>query len=97
MTRTDQLETDERKKLLGFEQSTFKGLLERLIISTGLILGFSPILVVFGTVKLGTRFKDTQDIKNDYFLVGNFSSILLAMLYYFAFTKGFNQFLTILN
>lgn len=84
----DDNEGHQHKKILGFDLSTFKGLLERFIISIGLILGFSPILVVFGTVKLGTRFKDNQDIKNDYFLIGNFSSILLAMLYYFAYQFG---------
>lgn len=65
-------------------------MMERLFMSLDLILGFTPILVVFGTIKLGTRFKDNQDIKNDYFLIGNFSSILIAMMYYFCYLKGYS-------
>lgn len=70
------------KKFLFMNLSTFKGIFERLIITIGLILNFLPILIVFGTIKLGTRFKDNQDIKNDYFLIGNFSSILISIFYY---------------
>jgi hypothetical protein len=63
--------------------STFKGIFERLILSLGLILGFPTILIVFGTIKLGTRFKDEMEVKNDYFLIGNFSSILIALSYFY--------------
>lgn len=72
-------------KFLMFNLSTFKGFLERFTISIGLILGLASILIVFGAIKLGTRFKDDQDIKNDYFLIGNFSSILIAIFYYYLF------------
>lgn len=75
------------KKLLLLSLSVFKGVMERLIISIGLILGFAPILIVFGTIKLGTRFKDKIDITNDYFLIGNFSSILISLLYFYLFTR----------
>lgn len=78
-------ENDTPVKFLKFNLSTFKGFLERLTISIGLILGLASILIVFGAIKLGTRFKDDQDIKNDYFLIGNFSSILIAILYYYSF------------
>lgn len=78
------------KKILLLNLSTFKGILERFIISIGLILTFPAILIVFGTIKLGTRFiKDkevkTQKIENDYFLIGNFSSIIISILYYYLF------------
>ncbi len=65
--------------------STFKGVMERLIISVFLISNFPPILIVFGTLKLGTRISEHKEIKNDYFLIGNLSSILVALIYFYAF------------
>ena len=79
--------SNKMQKLLFLDLSTFKGMMERFIISIGLIQGFAPILIVFGTIKLGTRFKDNQEIKNDYFLIGNFSSILISLLYYYFFRR----------
>jgi hypothetical protein len=74
--------SDKEPTKIGFlNLSTFKGIFERFIISLGLIMGFPTILIVFGTIKLGTRFKDEIEIKNDYFLIGNFSSILIALGY----------------
>lgn len=67
--------------------STFKGVMERFILTLGLVLSFASILIVFGTVKLGTRFNDNHKVKNDYFLIGNFSSILIALLYYIAYIE----------
>jgi hypothetical protein len=86
-TTEDNNTTPVDKKLLLLSLSVFKGVMERLIISIGLILGFAPILVVFGTIKLGTRFKDKIDITNDYFLIGNFSSILISLLYFYLFMR----------
>jgi hypothetical protein len=79
--------SNKKQKFLFLDLSTFKGMMERFIITIGLIQGFAPILIVFGTIKLGTRFKGNQDIKNDYFLIGNFSSILISLLYYYIFKK----------
>lgn len=73
------------KKFLFLNLSTFKGVLERFIISIFLISNFPPILIVFGTLKLGTRISEHKEIKNDYFLIGNLSSILIALLYFYAF------------
>lgn len=73
------------KKFLYFNISTFKGVMERLVISVFLISNFPPILIVFGTLKLGTRISDHKEIKNDYFLIGNLSSILVALIYFYAF------------
>ena len=60
-----------------------KGLLERLTMLVGLLSGFPHILTAFGALKIGTRLQDEQrnHISNTYFLVGNLTSILLAMLY----------------
>jgi hypothetical protein len=79
--------SNKMQKFLFLNLSTFKGMMERFIITIGLIQGFAPILIVLGTIKLGTRFKGNQDIKNDYFLIGNFSSILISLLYYYIFNK----------
>lgn len=73
------------KKFLYLNISTFKGVMERLIISVFLISNFPPILIVFGTLKLGTRISEHKEIKNDYFLIGNLSSILVALIYFYAF------------
>jgi hypothetical protein len=70
-------------KILFMYFSTFKGVMERFILTIGLIFGFLPILIVFGTIKLGTRFSDKQEIENDYFLIGNFSSILISIFYFY--------------
>jgi hypothetical protein len=84
--KNDNEQSKANRKILLMNLSTFKGVMERLILSIGLILGFAPILIVFGTLKLGTRFKD-QEIRNDYFLIGNFSSILIAVFYYYLLTR----------
>ena len=63
--------------------SVVKGILERAVLYTGLLYGFPQILIAFGALKIGTRLhEDKQNkISNNYFLVGNLLSILLAMLY----------------
>lgn len=69
---------------------TFKGVLERLVLFVGLSNGFATVLVVFGALKLGTRLhEEEQDKKlsNNYFLVGNFLSLLVAMVDSAAATK----------
>ncbi|MFV8354169.1 hypothetical protein [Flavobacterium sp. XS2P14] len=76
---------NNNKKFLHLNISTFKGVMERLIISVFLISNFPPILIVFGTLKLGTRISEHKEIKNDYFLIGNLSSILVALIYFYAF------------
>jgi len=62
---------------------TFKGILERLVLFVGLINGYATVLVVFGALKLGTRLHDEgtdHGPSNNYFLVGNFLSLLVAMV-----------------
>lgn len=56
--------------------------MERIIIAICLVIGVTPILIVFGALKIGTRLKSPDDkIQNDYFLVGNLSSIFIAIVY----------------
>src|SRR5689334_3256760 len=62
---------------------TFKGILERLVLFIGLINGYATVLVVFGALKLGTRLHEEgadHGPSNNYFLVGNFLSIMVAMV-----------------
>lgn len=66
-----------------FKGATAKGILERLVLFTGLLHGFPQIIIAFGAMKLGTRLHEEQgsNISNTYFLVGNLTSMFLAMLY----------------
>ncbi len=77
--------THADKKFLLLNISTFKGIMERFIITVFLISNFPPILIVFGTLKLGTRISEHKEIKNDYFLIGNLSTILISIFYFYAF------------
>ena len=63
--------------------SVVKGILERAVLYIGLLHGFPQILIAFGALKIGTRLHEDKQTKisNNYFLVGNLISILLAMLY----------------
>ncbi len=60
-----------------------KGILERLVLFTGLQNGFPQIIIAFGAFKLGTRLHDESGpgISNNYFLIGNLLSLLFSMLY----------------
>ena len=79
-------ENNNNDLFMGFHISIFKGLLERFVIYLCLVLAISQILIVYGALKIGTRINlpqsDTLKIKNDYFLIGNFGSIFIAVLYY---------------
>jgi hypothetical protein len=63
--------------------SAIKGILERMTILIGLLAEYSTILPAFAALKLGTRLADDSKtrISNTYFLTGNLSSILLAIVY----------------
>jgi len=51
-------------------------------------IGVAPILIVFEALKIGTRLKSPDDkIQNDYFLVGNLSSIFISVIYVYIFEK----------
>jgi hypothetical protein len=68
-----------------------KGLLERFMLLLGLVMNLQSIITLFGAIKIGTRLKDSnQDkITNDYFMIGNFCSVTIALGEYF-----FYQFLS---
>ncbi|SMO33029.1 hypothetical protein [Gracilimonas mengyeensis] len=61
--------------------SIFKGILERLLLIVGLIYGYPQVIIAFGALKIGTRFQKNSKISNDYFLIGNFISLLTAILF----------------
>lgn len=74
--------------ILRLNISTFKGIMERFIMATCLAIGVTPILIVFGALKIGTRLKDPDNkIQNDYFLIGNLSSIFISVIYVYIFEK----------
>lgn len=69
-------------------RSVLKGLVERTFITVSLFSGYPHALILFGTLKLATRLKavDSNDIAqaklfNDFYLIGNFVSIMAAMFY----------------
>ncbi|MEX2602461.1 MAG: hypothetical protein WD355_12475 [Balneolaceae bacterium] len=70
------LKSDENRVI-----SIVKGVLERLFLITGLVIGFPQVIIAFGALKIGTRFQKNSKISNDYFLIGNFLSLLAALLY----------------
>ena len=76
-------ENHNTKPFLGLDLSIFKGLLERFTLYFCLTIGLSQILIVYGALKIGTRLDKSQEIPNDYFLVGNFTSILISSIYYY--------------
>lgn len=70
------LKSDENRRI-----SIFKGILERLFLVVGLILGYPHVIIAFGALKIGTRFQKNSKISNDYFLIGNFISLLTAIMF----------------
>lgn len=69
------------KRFMFMEIQTFKGVLERFVLFVALYCSYTPMLVVFGALKLGTRLDNKNHVSNDYFLIGNFISILVAIFY----------------
>lgn len=64
-------------------RSLLKGLLERAFLFLSLVNGFPHALTVFGALKIATRLRDKDDrITNDYFLIGNLISLMLAIIYF---------------
>jgi hypothetical protein len=80
-------EKQKEKKFLFLDISISKGLLERMVLYLGLTLGISQILIVFGAIKIGSRFDKSAKVLNDYFIIGNFSSILIAIFYWYCYNK----------
>ena len=63
----------------------FKGTLERLVITTGLLLNFPQILIMFGALKLANQLKHEghDDEMRNYFLIGNLISVLMCFIYFY--------------
>lgn len=61
--------------------SIFKGILERLFLIIGILTGYPHVIIAFGALKIGTRFQKNSKVSNDYFLIGNFISLLVAILF----------------
>lgn len=75
-------------KLLFIDISVFKGIMERFILYSCLVINLTSILVVFAAIKIGTRLKDNDNkVKSDYFLIGNLSSIMIAIFYCYLFGR----------
>ena len=70
-------------------RSILKGWLERFIILLGLASSLPTILIFLGAIKLGTRLKEQQESKvsNDYFLIGNITSIATGILEFLLFKE----------
>jgi hypothetical protein len=60
------------------------GLLERFFLFLALLLNIQQSLTVFAALKAGSRLDEERQhrVKTDYFLVGNLTSVTLALLYY---------------
>ena len=69
-------------------EAIFKGILERFMVVLGLAMNIQSIITLFGAIKIGTRLKDAneQKISNEYFLIGNFISVTIALIEYLIFT-----------
>lgn len=75
-------------------KSLLKGIIERIFLTISLINNYPHALTLFGTLKLATRLKrDNEDDKtkestyNDFYLFGNFVSIIISYLYVYLYWK----------
>jgi hypothetical protein len=75
-------------------RAQLKGHLERLMLTIGLICGVQQVLIVFGTLKIGTWFrpmqKNLEKVDHDFFLIGNFLTVIVSLLYYLLYPYFFN-------
>jgi hypothetical protein len=81
---------EKRDKITGL--SIFKGLLERTFVVVTLNFDMISALTLLGALKIATRIKDTEDkISNDFFLIGNLTSVLFAVGYFVMVRKMIGQ------
>lgn len=83
----------------GFDfRSILKGIIERFFLAVCLHLNYPHALTLFSALKLAMRLKHVEPAGskannpadnrfNDYYLVGNLMSVLLAILYVWAWTQ----------
>ena len=58
----------------------FKGRFERAVLLLGLLGSYAHVLTLFGALKIATRIKeDPDEVSNDYFLIGNLTSVALVL------------------
>ena len=83
------LEPDNKTKTKVDANDMLKGMVERFVLAFALAKGLPQILIFFGAMKLGTRLKSDIETEhfNNYFLVGNLISVLLAICYSVYLTK----------
>jgi hypothetical protein len=68
-------------------RSIAKGVLERMFLVISMLNGYPQALTFFSAVKLATRLKhkeaqqENEDRFNDYYLIGNMVSVMIAMGY----------------
>jgi len=74
------------KKTWAFKinRAVLKGMLERIFLFIALIYHIPQALIAFGAIKIATRFVEEEEnkISNDYFYIGNITSLLISLLYY---------------
>lgn len=76
---------------LGFDfKAIFKGIAERVFLFAMLVNGYTQALTFFSALKLATRLKHEEpkadlDGFNDYYLLGNLLSVLVAISYVYAY------------
>ncbi|MFV8392042.1 hypothetical protein [Flavobacterium sp. LB2P6] len=85
--------TIRKNKLIDYK-SLLKGIVERIFLLVSMINDYPHALALFGALKLATRLKrdDEQDkvkqsLYNDFYLVGNFISVMIAIFYVFLHHK----------
>jgi hypothetical protein len=96
-SKTPAPEQNARERRRNKYNTIAKGLLERFFIYISLANGLPHVLTLLGALKIGTRLDAEKQhaVSNDYFLIGNLVSILLALLYFFVYEK-LGQFLYLL-
>lgn len=73
------------------DRAVIKGILERLFLFLALIYKLPQALIAFAAIKIGTRFiEEESKISNDYFYIGNITSLLLAILYFIIWSHFIN-------
>lgn len=79
------MKSEENRKI-----SILKGTLERLFLIIGMMVGYPQVIIAFGALKIGTRFQKNSKVSNDYFLIGNFISLIAALMFMIAIRQFLN-------
>jgi len=78
-------------KQMGFDfKAIFKGVAERIFLFVMLVNGYTQALTFFSALKLATRLKHEEpradlDGFNDYYLLGNLLSVIIAITYVYIY------------